>query len=216
MENEDIFLKQLLEKIGMTTQPIEVHVFPEAYATQDNCFPNVLEKVKRDGGEIIYGWSIQYGRIIIEAERHAVWKSPAGELIDITPNVLSLPTVNFVIDSTWVYTGKSVDNVRVNITDTPVVDDFILICETITKLYQTGETGAAGVLYLLEPIKEHIDYLEIEKSNCALYAVNGGTYDTPCYCDRPFSYKECHGLNLKEDMKKAVENATILLWNNRR
>ena len=46
---------------------------------------NPIEKVKRDGGEMVFGWLIAiYKNHWIEGIFHAVWRSPEGKLIDVT------------------------------------------------------------------------------------------------------------------------------------
>ena len=50
------------------------------------CNLGVLEKNKVDGGSIRFGWNVwEYPEVYLTAEFHAVWVSPTGELIDITP-----------------------------------------------------------------------------------------------------------------------------------
>ena len=60
---------------------------------QDPCgiygmrFIGVADKIKTGGGSICHGWAIweMLPRLFLTAEFHAIWVSPAGELIDITP-----------------------------------------------------------------------------------------------------------------------------------
>ena len=128
-------MNRLLEKIGSKNVPQYVPIKVENYSTINNCFYNLIDKVSIDKGMIIYGWKIHQTKLLLEAERHAVWKSPSGELIDITPDVeYSDKTLFLEEDNGWIYEGQYSDNIRVNITDNPLVDDFILLCESITKL----------------------------------------------------------------------------------
>jgi hypothetical protein len=64
---------------------ISVVVQPEPWAKAAHCFRNVRQKV-RENGEEVFGWlfTIRYGVLI--AHHHAIWRSPAGDLIDITPH----------------------------------------------------------------------------------------------------------------------------------
>ena len=51
------------------------------------CFPNVEKMVQEYGGQQVNGRAIwQWDNKLVEAEAHAVWKSPDGQLIDITPH----------------------------------------------------------------------------------------------------------------------------------
>jgi hypothetical protein len=50
------------------------------------CSDGVLEKVRRDGGSILFGWCIwQWRALLVTGEFHAVWVDPGGALNDITP-----------------------------------------------------------------------------------------------------------------------------------
>lgn len=66
----------------------------------DHCHFNVWVQWERCGGEVQPGWIIsevpEAG--FIEAQFHAVWRSPEGLLVDITPRSDSEPLVLFVPD----------------------------------------------------------------------------------------------------------------------
>jgi hypothetical protein len=52
-----------------------------------DCFNNVERLIEAAGGSRRNGWAIWiHGDAMIEAEHHAVWLSPKGELIDVTPH----------------------------------------------------------------------------------------------------------------------------------
>lgn len=57
------------------------------------CYDNVAEYVRRNGGSIQYCYLLWESKKHIVAEHHSIWRSPEGELIDITPqdtNTLAL------------------------------------------------------------------------------------------------------------------------------
>ena len=69
-----------------------VPYLPDSSAIVNACYQNVEDKVARDGGSAQYGWhfSHKYAPGISEvgylvATHHAVWRSPKGQLIDVTP-----------------------------------------------------------------------------------------------------------------------------------
>jgi hypothetical protein len=65
--------------------PVDVPIKLESYSKDAFCWFNVWEKVRIDGGEVVYGWMIAfYKGIQVMAYPHAVWKSPDGGLVDIT------------------------------------------------------------------------------------------------------------------------------------
>ena len=63
---------------------------PEKKARPSCCFQNVWDKVDRDDGNILYGWTYnlrinaEYGEYLM-ATHHAVWCAPDNKLIDVTP-----------------------------------------------------------------------------------------------------------------------------------
>lgn len=63
---------------------------PELWAQPRRCFENAMEKVRRDGGNILFGWTFNLHDAsdigeYITATHHAVWHAPGGHLIDVTP-----------------------------------------------------------------------------------------------------------------------------------
>ncbi|GAA4307638.1 hypothetical protein [Nibribacter koreensis] len=158
------FIDILLDKIGSEYEPEQVPIFVEPYSKPNNCFLNVEEKVKRDGGNVHYGWTIHKSEILYEGERHAVWESPDGDLIDITPNESSSNQRMFVSDNNFIFDGQLVDNIRVNITDNPLVDDFILLCEKTEKLYTYGKRVDDEQMSVPLPALEVINHFQQLKS----------------------------------------------------
>ncbi len=61
------------------------------------CSDGVRLKVAADGGQPVYGWTIwEWGSAFLTAEFHCVWRSPTGDLIDITPKPNRETTIVFV------------------------------------------------------------------------------------------------------------------------
>src|SRR5436305_35403 len=76
----------LCDKIVPGGRPCRVSVRPERDALKNECFPNVRQKTARYGGRIQHGWAIaERPGLFIEAQFHAVWIDPTGELVDVTP-----------------------------------------------------------------------------------------------------------------------------------
>ena len=153
-------VEKLLDKMNAQFDPEQVKVVLEPYAKIHNCFMNVAEKVNRDGGKIIYGRAIFYTDLVCEAEMHAVWESPNGELIDITPRECAFEEIMFVYDEDFVYENQLVDNIRINSTDNPIVEDFILLCETLEKFYTYGTRINDDEMSLPKPIIELVQQYE--------------------------------------------------------
>jgi hypothetical protein len=71
-------------------KPILAPVAPEPWAEPHQCFGNVDKMVKKHGGNRCLGWHFQHKPFgsepgIFLAAHHAIWKSPEGNLLDITP-----------------------------------------------------------------------------------------------------------------------------------
>jgi len=109
------FIVELLKLINSDHQLRNIRVQVESGTKINNCYYNVSDKVKRDGGKAIYGWAIWYSNYICEGEMHAVWQSPIGELIDITPRTNDFAEIQFVPVDNFTYSGTMVDNIRLNI-----------------------------------------------------------------------------------------------------
>lgn len=72
----------------------------DAYGLYGWCADGVLEKVKNDGGDIRYGWTIwEWPGVLLTAEFHAVWTDQSNALIDVTPKPHGEKQILFVPDS---------------------------------------------------------------------------------------------------------------------
>lgn len=63
------------------------------------CHRNVAEQVERHGGRPAYGWAIWVNKICLMGEFHAVWVSPAGAMIDVTPAAEGETSIVFAPDA---------------------------------------------------------------------------------------------------------------------
>jgi hypothetical protein len=62
---------------------------------------------------MVTGWAIwEWPKVFIEAEFHAVWCSPTGEFLDLTPRPLLSEHILFLPDATLKYDGRQIDNIR--------------------------------------------------------------------------------------------------------
>lgn len=82
--------------------PQFVPVRQDQYGLFNWCSDGVLEKVSNEGGGIRFGWTIwEWPKILLTAEFHAVWITPSGELIDITPKPHRETRIVFVPDESY-------------------------------------------------------------------------------------------------------------------
>ncbi|MES2588108.1 MAG: hypothetical protein V4622_03950 [Bacteroidota bacterium] len=73
-EVTDPHVQKLICFIDSDFELIKLKIEPEYFARELDCIGAVREKVKRDGGNIVFGWQIWKNDYLVEAEFHAVWK----------------------------------------------------------------------------------------------------------------------------------------------
>ncbi|WBY09381.1 hypothetical protein PIB19_08770 [Sphingomonas sp. 7/4-4] len=81
-----------------------MRVEPAPDAKPAYCFDNSVAQALRHGGEAVYGWAIwRWPGRWFEAEHHAVWRRPEGDLLDVTPQAGDPPRVLFLPDPSAPY-----------------------------------------------------------------------------------------------------------------
>ncbi len=79
--------------------PVLIPSMPFADARMSYCFENVDRMIQKNGGSAVAGWALWHKPgIYYEAELHCVWRNPAGDLIDVSPQFLNPPHILFVAD----------------------------------------------------------------------------------------------------------------------
>lgn len=185
-------IRLLASKVAPGETPLYVSVLPEPGALPNECFQNTEIKAQRDAGSVVYGWQLwEWPSVLIEAEFHAVWRSPDGRLIDITPKPGDEEMILFVTDKQRAYQGISVDNVRIALRDDLLVHHFILLSERIFETVNRGDLkDQFGRVSLpadeIEPLLYHQNLVS-EMLKKGLRAQND------CICGSGKKYKRCHG-----------------------
>jgi hypothetical protein len=106
-------VQKLCSELVSEGVPLYLKVTPKSYEEANDCFIVVEREVAERGGEVCFGWTIwEWPSVFIEADFHAVWRAPTGELIDITPKQLPIERILFLPDIVRRYEGKQVKNVR--------------------------------------------------------------------------------------------------------
>jgi hypothetical protein len=62
-----------------------VDVRPAPGAELGMCQRNVTEHIKANGGTLVHVWAIWVNLLFLMGEFHAIWRSPTGTLVDVTP-----------------------------------------------------------------------------------------------------------------------------------
>lgn len=182
---------ELCNKVVPEVEPVYVPVEAAVWSRMHECFPNVQQMVQEQGGQQINGWAIwQWANILVEAEAHSVWQSLDGELIDITPHDNGEKQILFLRDDSMVYSEQQIGNVRLAITDSPLVAELIeLMQETDVILgdYKPGTKISVGELQKrLAPMGVRRQAI-VEQLNKKV-----GRNDL-CPCMSGLKYKKCCG-----------------------
>lgn len=182
----------LATKLAPGQSLVYVPVFPEPEALMNECFPNVKAKIQKDGGAIVYGWQLwEWPNVMIEGEFHAIWRTPDGNLIDITPKQDNEKNILFVPDERRTFRGVSIDNVRVALRDDLLIHHFITVSEQIVKVMNRGER-ARQFGYVSVPANE-IEPLLMFQSLTGKMLEQGLKAHDDCLCGSGKKYKRCHG-----------------------
>lgn len=190
-------VKALLNKINANTQPIYVKNLPNHMDIENECFPLVDEYISRHGGERILGWAIwELPGLFIEAEFHAIWKTPVGELMDLNYRPLKTEKILFLPDYEIVYEGYQKNNIRLALSNNPAVIDFLKAHDKMFEFMNKGERkkqhgeikikGSELIEYDL--LMNEIAGLQL-KMNTAYRPLT--IYD-PCVCGSGMKAKWCH------------------------
>ncbi len=121
------------------TQPIYLPNRTVQAGTAGNCFDNVAQHQAQCGGDIQYGWCIwESPAILLQAEFHAIWVSPVGEQIDITPHRQKLRNsqILFLPDQSRCYEGIRINNQRIALLDDSAVHAYLLAQDALFEQSQ--------------------------------------------------------------------------------
>jgi hypothetical protein len=206
-KESDPDVQRLLKYIDSEIELAILSIEPESFARESDCIGAVREKVKRAGGRIVYGWQIWKCDHLVEAEFHAVWETPDGELKDITPkNYPGITHILFLEDEKTIYEDKAIDNKRINISGNELVDHLFAVNKADFRL---KNRGAKALLHDEEFLKSltpeelrQLEELAAFKNNLSYMLDHGATVNSPCHCGSQKKYKNCHGKNFLKRMSQ--------------
>lgn len=188
---------EFCQRIGPAI-PVRLTIQPEAGCLPGDCFPNVRQKVEREGGSIRYGWAIwEWPRVFIEAEHHAVYESPDGVLVDVTPAMQEDPQMArlFLPDDSTVFDFNQPrarrDNIRQALTDDSLIHEYLKLPPEITDIM--NRTSGQGAV-IPGPDAERLTFIMKEMSRLKRQiAMNYTPQGAPCFCGSGVKFKRCHG-----------------------
>jgi hypothetical protein len=182
----------LILQLGLKEKPEFLSCQPTPNSEINECFPNVENQIKKVGGTCVLGWQIWKSTYLIEAEFHAVWQSPEGNLVDITPKKYGINKILFIADPNAVYEGKQINNLRINITDNKLVDQFIEGHNAIFRILNKGERAFQYQIILERRELETRNHIEQALRGLEQMILKGNTRNSPCLCNSGRKYKVCH------------------------
>jgi len=192
-------LQELVRQIVPNETPIYVDVQAITHAPNDECFVLVPEQIKRNGGEAAIGWALwEWPSLFVEAEFHSVWRAPNGSLLDVTPKKSPTQKILFLPDPSRPYEGRQVNNVRMPVSRSPAVLEFLRVSDAEYEFMNRGERAVQHG-YIKVQGAEAQEYAEIQriKTQCFLEMLrlkpSVNAYD-PCPCGSGQKVKWCHGV----------------------
>jgi hypothetical protein len=191
-------LAALCKDLVQMAAPDYVEVRPELDAPSNECFPLVDAVVSKNGGKRLLGWSLwEFPGVFVEAEFHAVWESPTGELLDGAPKGRPVKRILFLPDRGATYSGRQVNNVRRTLSADPCVSSYLATFDAEFELLNRGvRADQHGQIELTDA--EADEYARIQAQRVSLHpkvlrlAAAIGPY-TPCPCNSGKKVKWCHG-----------------------
>jgi hypothetical protein len=193
-------LVSLCQEIVPGGTPIYVDVHPVQGQPSNECFPIVEDRVRREGGGAVCGWSLwEMPTVFIEAEFHAVWRSPSNELFDIAMKKRPTQRILFLADPRRRYEGHQINNIRKPLNRHPAVVGFLNTFDEEFDLMNRGERAYQHGDIILDD-DEALEFQDIQRSR-ALYELEIlrlipeiGPYG-PCWCGSGKKVKWCHGVS---------------------
>ena len=192
-------VRALSEAIVKGGIPLFVACNPAADGALNDCFPIVELHVRAHGGSSSVGWALwEWPGVMVEAEFHATWRSPSGELIDIVPRSPALDRICFLPDPTQKYLARQVDNIRRPTSPNPLVDELIALRERqFALMNRRARAHEHGAIELIGD--EAVEWQRLaERAGPLVHAIRDSVphpgRNDPCYCGSQKKYKRCCGV----------------------
>jgi hypothetical protein len=188
----------LSRAVAPESTPVFVACRPVEGGPVDECFPIVECYARENGGSPCVGCTLwEWPGILVEAEFHAVWCSPSGDLIDIVPRLVPLDRVLFLPDPKREYVGTQVDNVRRPLTADPHAHELIELCERRFALMNRGARARQHGLIQLQGEEAKEWRMIAKRSEDVMRAIRRSVVsprrNDPCYCGSRKKFKNCCG-----------------------
>jgi len=142
---------------------------------------------------MIVGWQIwEWPDVLAEAEYHAVWESPKGEWLDITPKDDGVDRILFLPDHGRPYKGRRKDSKRMALNGNPVSKVLIAASERIFRLTSAGESiDRPGLITLVGEDLAEYERLALQHDIARRMLLAGGGMEHECLCGSRLEYESC-------------------------
>jgi hypothetical protein len=178
--------------------PVYVDVRPLQGAPSKECFPIVENHIGTHGGASVIGWSLwEMPTLFVEAEFHAIWRSPDGGLLDIAPKPEPTKRILFLADPAREYQGRQVNNVRKPLRQDPIVLGFLRSCDDEFEFLNRGARAEQHEISLQGD--EVVEYQQIQMRKAQFELQMMSLFPrlepySPCWCGSGKKAKWCHGV----------------------
>lgn len=155
--------KEFCLGVAAGQEPIAVVCQPLPNQPENECFSILPEHARVFGGEQVIGWAIwERPSVFIEAEFHAIWRSPSGEHIDISTRAHRFESITFLPDPNRKYVGRQVDNLRKPLVKDRDVIRFLYLARRKFEIENTGDLANQHG-YITLPKKLEREYMDTMK-----------------------------------------------------
>jgi hypothetical protein len=189
------FCQTIRADVEPVTVPVEVAADGEVL----DCFANVRRVVERSGGRTVFGWSIwEWRNIYLEAIHHAIYESPTGTLIDVTPlQMTNVDRILFLPDDTVPYDFENEDHVirrdshRLALRKDPLIENLFATKKAHDDFL--NKVPGVGVANVSLADASRMTKVKVENARCvrAIGMKYTGRND-PCFCGSGIKFKKCH------------------------
>lgn len=198
-------IQRLVDRIDSDFEVMKVPPLPMRGAKHAYCYENVKQKIAVSGGSAQLGWLVEIYPWFMAGVHHAVWQSPGGYLMDVTPRLPVAAKGWFIPDNRIDYTGGVIENVYVNLSKNRVVEDYFAVENFKNVLLALSPRMSAGVRAVSHPLwKKYKEFCE----HISSFLVAGHTDASPCFCGSANAYLQCHGRQIRSSLDIDQQSVT--------
>ena len=142
------------------------------------------------------GWQVwEWPGLYLEAEFHAVWRSPSGQLIDLTPKEMPIHKILFLEDPVRIYGGRRRRNEMQALSPDPAIADFIAACNEAESIVDAGDRALHNGPFDLTDL-EKVRYAQLQQQKQRalwhIQRIEPPRKSDHCWCGSQKTFKACH------------------------